>query len=235
MPDSVRSARHGSAVISSDSTGESVAVAGGTVVIVTVAVLGASATDDTGPILAFVGAVLVALIAAFTAGRRQKRALEAEAGRLAQQLDHDRELADLADSRAVMDSAAIALHHASYAAAKVRQDFMTHGAWIAERASETVSAIHERGEALDQLRQRIAVRFGTDHALVQHFDAANGALLEVARQVRWPNDMIDISEAWPVIESKGKDFENARRQFLAAAVSTVGTRIPSDESDIPAP
>jgi hypothetical protein len=115
-------------VITTVSTGESVAVAGGTVVVVTVTVLGASATDDTGPILAFVGAVLVALIAAYTAGRRQARALAAESGRLAQQLEHDREMADLADTRARFDDAAVALHDASVALSGLEGALFTGGA-----------------------------------------------------------------------------------------------------------
>jgi hypothetical protein len=39
----------------------------------------ATSTSETGPILAFVGALLVAVIAASTADRRQEHALEAEA------------------------------------------------------------------------------------------------------------------------------------------------------------
>ena len=110
-------------------------MAGGTVVVVTVAVLGASSTDNTGPILAFVGAVLVALTAAYTAGRRQARALEAESGRLAQQLEHDRELADLAAVRSALDEAALALQRVELPMSVLLRDSQVPGRGVGVRRS----------------------------------------------------------------------------------------------------
>ena len=68
-----------------------VGLAAATTVVGVGAVIGAAQTDDTGPILAFVGAILVALITAYTTDRRQR-----------QQLAHDRSLHDLDGLRALL-------------------------------------------------------------------------------------------------------------------------------------
>ena len=213
-------------MIQSDSTGESVAVAGGTVVVVTVAVLGASATDDTGPILAFVGAVLVALIAAFTAGRRQKRALEAEAGRLAQQLDHDREMADLADARALFDEAVVALHHADEIRQQAREALIAHGYWTAERAPEASKDAATVATELGPIRERIAVRFGDDHDAVRGIEAVQGALREVADLLSTRKDDADVTEGWEAIQEAAKRFQETRENFVRIAVRAAGVRLP---------
>ncbi len=57
------------------------------------------AADNTAAELAFVGAIVVAMIAAVTAQRR-----------LQAQLDHDRRLADLADLRAVVEKFVLLIH-----------------------------------------------------------------------------------------------------------------------------
>jgi hypothetical protein len=69
------------------------------------AIVAATSTSETGPILAFVGALLVAVIAAYTADRRQERALEAERRRQQAGLRHEREQADVTDLRSVLEEA----------------------------------------------------------------------------------------------------------------------------------
>jgi hypothetical protein len=112
----------------------------GLVVVVggTAAVTATAASSYVAPILAFVGAILVAVIAAVTADRRQRRALtaegarhdaslRAESGRQVTQLEHSRGLADLADLRSLLDEVATALHQARYAADEVRLQYIQHG------------------------------------------------------------------------------------------------------------
>jgi hypothetical protein len=65
----------------------------------------ANPPDHTAAWLAFVGALLVAIIAAGTAQWRQAVALKAERERLDDQLRHDRELKDLEELRVVLDAA----------------------------------------------------------------------------------------------------------------------------------
>src|SRR4051794_27985524 len=78
------------------------AVAGGTVVVSVLAIVGAAQTDYVAPILTFTGAILVALITAHTANRRQQRALEAEAARHRETLEAERQrLTDQLDAEAL--------------------------------------------------------------------------------------------------------------------------------------
>jgi membrane protein implicated in regulation of membrane protease activity len=73
---------------------EDAIVGGATVVVGGAAVAAATSTDQTGPILAFAGALIVSLIAAYTTDRRQRA-----------QHRHDRGQADLADLRATLEQA----------------------------------------------------------------------------------------------------------------------------------
>jgi len=111
-----------------------------------VSVLGvgaASASDQWGPILAFVGVLLAAVVAWIAADRRQARQiasqeralawqlsaeqerltaqLEAESQRQEARLGHDRALADIHDLRVLLDAAAVLLDEASYAGAEARR------------------------------------------------------------------------------------------------------------------
>ena len=65
--------------------------------------IGASQSDSTGPVLAFVGAILVALVTWYATDRRQRTAL-AERERLELQLAHQRHLHDVADLREVLSN-----------------------------------------------------------------------------------------------------------------------------------
>ena len=58
-------------------------------------------------------AIFIAVIAAWTAGARQKRQLDAEAKRQKRQLAHQRQLADVDDLRRVLDGAALVLGQAA--------------------------------------------------------------------------------------------------------------------------
>jgi hypothetical protein len=105
------------------------AVAGGTVVVTagTAAAAALAGKSTVGPILAFVGVILVALLTAYftkrrqadqlnaeqhrlettlaAEERRQAATLGAEETRLQRQLDHDRQLHDLAELRTIIDEA----------------------------------------------------------------------------------------------------------------------------------
>ena len=94
---------------------DDVAIAGATVVVGGAAIAGATATSETGPILAFVGVLMVALITVYAANRRQQQELVAERERLDARLHHEREQADLADLRAVLGESLAAANRARQA------------------------------------------------------------------------------------------------------------------------
>jgi hypothetical protein len=117
-------------VIARDLDTTDTAVVGGTVLIGVIAAVGASRSTDTGPILAFVGAILVALLTAYTAHKRQKVGLAAEAARLDQQLEaeserhrerlaHELRIADMTELRTILDE----VLRLSYAAQRAAREF----------------------------------------------------------------------------------------------------------------
>jgi hypothetical protein len=215
-----------------------VAEVSGVVVVSTVTVAAATQTSSTGPVLAFAGAVLVAVIAAVTAGRRQRSdltaagarhtaELAADAAKLRSQLAHDRQLKDLDDLRAFFDEGATAFEEATdrlrdMAVAlrrsdpKVRQDrAVTCGRLAAEQVRRA-----------DVFARRVALRFERDEPVAIHYgdlavklDARYGALLDVApAQITDEQDEADDSIA--------SDAFMLWTQFAAEARRFVGTAMP---------
>lgn len=83
------------------------------------AIIGAANTNETDPILAFVGAILVVLVTAWTTDRRQARTLEDGRLRLEARLRHERQQADLSDLRSVLEDGLAAAARARQAALDV--------------------------------------------------------------------------------------------------------------------
>ena len=113
-----------------------------------------------GTILA---AVIIAVLAAWTAGRRQKRQLDAEGKRQAATLAHGREvatlslsaeraLADLADLRKLLDEAAVALDGARDARDELDVSLTEHGVALPD---EPKRQFKECGQGLVALSARL--------------------------------------------------------------------------------
>lgn len=208
--------------------GESAAVAGGTVVVAAVTVVGASATAKTAPILAFAGAILVALVTAYTANRRQVQALNAESQRLARQLEHDRELADLADTRKVCDDAVVALHDASVALSGLERAFVNYGSGFREKMPNAVPDAESATETLRSIRGRLGVRLPQDNAAVAAFEAAHDATREAtnAAATQDPSPAADLRAAINTVQDAHRGLIDATDAFRRAATETVGARLP---------
>ena len=174
-----------------------------------------SATD----IILAAGPSVVALAAIGSAVWQQRRGFR-----------HDREMADLEAVRRVLDDAAIALHEADYARGDVKRAHIRDGRKLLERGGEFVKRLGERGRALDELRERLTIRFGADHEIVDTFRAADDALLEMHRKASTPERFIDPDDSeWHLgIDTASDRFIEARDSFLAAAAGTAGARLPSD-------
>ena len=230
-------------VLARDSVAESVVVVAGTVAVGGAAAYGAAQTDHTAPILTFVGAILVALITAFTTNRRQQHQLEAESDRqrrgldaesarqqhaheaervrLELQLSHDRDMSDLGHVRALLDDAAMALHRASYA----RDDVMRVGPAAAGKREGVAAKIATTGTALDELADRLAVRFGPDADATTNFREAADALRAIDIEIGRPEGF-DIVEQFQAYQAASARFDDARTAFLAAAAKTAGVKRP---------
>ncbi len=109
-------------------------------------------------LIAAVAALSGALIAAVTAGRRQRAQLQADAERQRTELRHERMLAELAELRGVLDDAARDITDAE------RAMLNATSAWIADgTVSDALrDALQGKVDAMWGSAQRIRIRLGSD-------------------------------------------------------------------------
>jgi hypothetical protein len=182
------------------------------------------------------GAIVVALIAAGTAHRRLERqlteeserhrkSLTAEGERQDARLAHERRLADLADLRALLDEAAVALHRADYARADMKVAVMQYGRELDVHAPNAREILHERGRALDALAARLAIRLAFNDRVVREFEGANEALLTMVRRAGYLAEIGHYrpDEVRQEIMAASDAFEESMRRFHRAAVASAGT------------
>jgi hypothetical protein len=163
---------------------------------------------------------------------RQKAELAAEAGRQADALDHERELADLHDLRNLLDQAAAALDRADGArrAAGVLisfagdEDIGGDAAEMTARHDQLKAAIPE----LVTLSARLRVRLGPDDPLTASFTKAQGAL-DVIRLGLWIMRRSEGGDRAKKVKAKAKEesaaFTDAMEAFFNGAVERAGTAI----------
>jgi hypothetical protein len=215
--------------------GLTVVAAGGAVAVGTTA-----RSSLVGPILAFSGVILVALLTVYTTKRRQVEQLAAERARLQLQLDHDRELHDLSELRLVLDEAAIALEETIH---------QLHGAFTTFDATDTdgdsaVRAIleeklqqqytehmHQCGAARDRMiiaGQRIAIRMGIDQALDAAYHQAITLVIDTIRQIYAAKKRKDAGEqvSSADFEARNSELGVVRSLFVERAVARVRSRLP---------
>jgi hypothetical protein len=140
--------------------------------------IGASQSDSTGPVLAFVGAILVALVTWYATDRRQRTALAAERERLALQLSHQRHLHDVADLREVLSDTLSAAEETFVLMERV-VNALAKGPPAANARPGTVDKTDELLGAMRKSHRDLIVRFPRDDAtLAAHrklLDAFNAA------------------------------------------------------------
>lgn len=158
------------------------------------------------------GATLgVAGITAVTTNRRQRESLK-----------HDRELADLADLRKLLDEAAVALNDAGEARAEVDVSFTEHGPNMPAAPKDKLK---DSGHALFPLLVRLHVRLGAKNAITTHFSAAVDALLNTWREVSYfeDDDAVILKEKRASIRADLTTFTASSIAFTKAAVERAGT------------
>lgn len=140
---------------------------------------------------------------------------------------HERRMSDLEGMRALFDDAAETLHQADYARYRVEAERMSHGASLAENAPEAIAALRDTGERLDRLTARLAVRLGPERDPVVQFRAATEAILAVWRLASTPAPLVlNVLEHNHTFETANEKFNDARKDFLAAAAKTAGAQLP---------
>lgn len=217
----------------STSRGEVAGVAA-VLVIAAGSAAGAAHTSRIGPVVAFAAAIFAALIAAWTADRRQARAQSAAAGlqearlerefaaalerqaadhathseRLQASHTHDREAARLADLRLVIDDAAVALAQAE---ALIEAPELARLRGLAIPDVDLVS-VHATTDSLRAALARLTVRFGRDAELVWAYRWVEALFRDV--QATWWTQQGPASNEGPPYPREF--FELSAVFFLAA-------------------
>jgi hypothetical protein len=178
--------------------------------LITVAVITAATTDRR----------LTRQIAADAA--RQERDLAAEAERQRATLAHDRELADLAGLRMLLDEAAVALDAGEAARGSLQVAFAEHGRNVDKAELDEGKAC---GQALFALRERLRIRVGTEHLLARGFSEAALALLKTWSAISGLS-VDDSPEALEtcraIVRASRTEYEHGFAGFTRAAVVAAG-------------
>jgi hypothetical protein len=161
---------------------------------------------------------------------RQKQTLRADRRRQTAALAHDRELADVADLRAVLDEATLGIEQASDARIKASTQLAPVPAFapttMAERAKDAERKLDAARAAISPALARVKVRLGPDDEIARSFDALDGALLDMATcalLLRHAETDSERESERADLEDAGDQFRDSAAAFLAAAVKRAGT------------
>lgn len=171
--------------------------------------------STTADVILASGPIVVALAAIGAAVWQQRRGF-----------GHEREMADLADTRSLFDEAVVALRHSDDMRHRATQALFSQGSWTGERAPEAVAAVGVAATALAPLRDRMAVRLGLDHEAVEGFNRVILTLREVAHLLSMPSEYADAREGWNATKVAAEEFKAAQAAFFSYAVRAVGSKLP---------
>jgi len=159
------------------------------------------------------GALVVAVITAATTNRRQRESL-----------NHDRELADLADLRQLLDEAAVAMQTSHDKFDNLQKRFEEHGKDLSDVQRDDLA---KSGRVMLALSARLRVRLGGGGPVTLPLEETTEAMLATWHDVT--SEELDeatddvIAEKLAAMESAKDDFETAWDAFTAAAVARAGT------------
>ena len=170
-------------------------------------------------LIAAVAALSGALIAAVTAGRRQRAQLQADAERQRTELRHERMLAELSELRGVLDDASRDITRAE------RAMLNATSAWIADGTVSDAqrNAFEESVDAMWGSSQRIRIRLGSD-AIREAYWEATQFQLRLLGQVSY--DWADEDQplrAKAVVDPRADFFRN-RDAFFEKANEKYGSK-----------
>jgi hypothetical protein len=173
-------------------------------------------SSTTSDVILALGPTIVAVVALGVAAWQHWRGLA-----------HARQLADLADTRALFDEAAVALHDASVALSGLERALFSGGAGFRSTFPDALPAAESATETLRSIRGRLGVRLPADHAVVTAFASAHDAARKStnAMATQSPSPAADIT-AYPVVGDEHKRLIDATDEFMRAATRTVGAQLP---------
>ena len=142
-------------------------------------------------------------------------------------LTHARRLADLADTRAVFDGSAVALHDASVALSGLERALFTGGTTFRTMFPDALPDAEAATESLRSIRGRLGVRLPAGHPALEAFRMAHDAAREATNAMfaQDPSPTADIT-AHPAVRDEHRRLVDATEQFMEAATKTVGARLP---------
>lgn len=141
-----------------------------------------------------------------------EKTLDQQREQHAQMLSHERHRDDLSEVRAMLDDAARALNNADHR----RRDI------IGDIENETKRrALGEAGLGLDELKLRVALRFGREHEVTRTWEACADALLEVFGATQFP-ELFELSDRSARLRVAGEAFEQRQPAFIDAATAHAG-------------
>lgn len=162
------------------------------------------------------GPSVVAVVAIVAAFRQQRLALA-----------HQRELADLSNTRGVFDDAAVALHDASVALSGLERALFTGGAAFRSTFPEALPAAESATETLKSILGRLGVRLPADHVAITAFAKAHNAAREATNAMATQQTGLGSPfTAYPTVQDEHQRLIDATDGFMRAATKTVGARLP---------
>lgn len=173
-------------------------------------VYGTAQSNDDGPIIAGAVAIVVAFITWFATDRRQANALAAERERLDAQLAHERTLADIADLRIVAQAVLAANHMIWSTSLELLGIEGLDRERVLLRLQQHISDLQR---ALDALHLRLP----PNHPLI----TTTGELFQALNRARKAARDSDRGG----FDAQSEDHSVAHRNFVAAAVDVIGSRI----------
>jgi hypothetical protein len=176
--------------------------------------------SNTADVILAVGPSIVALAALGGAAWQQSRTFRHTREITELGFRHQREEADLADVRAIIDDATVTLHRADFGARDFIDAIEADPA-RASGASDFRAVVREWAEALSAPHERLAVRLGLGHPAVEAINSARGDIWDMEKATTEET----IMDAY---ERLGAD----RQHFLEESRAIVGSRMPSDAAPV---
>lgn len=174
------------------------------------------------------------VVAHVFASRRDRAARTHELHKQERELDAERQRADVAELRLLLDEVIQNITQALGAFYVVRSMFIQLGANATEEARGAMDRFRECGRQVDVDRSRVAIRLGAEHPVGTAHAGIAQAIVDTAQHVAVAQSMgehANLAEAWQVVVRSGEDFYAARDAFTAEAARLVGSRVVGSGGD----
>jgi hypothetical protein len=142
---------------------------------------------------------------------------------------HEREIADLADVRSVIDDATVALHEADFVAYEAKEE-LTTGASAEPDVSVLEARLRAMAEALSNPHERLAVRLGIEHPVTEAFNSARAAMWNLWRAVHAIRADFVRGQLDDKLLAEYNSLSDSREDFIRLAVRTTGARLPRQKA-----